>query len=392
MAETMASPAQPPHLEHPPLHFIVAVWGQKYVTTLLDVTMPTELSAANIPGLRHKEKAVYRFFTTRTDAERIRASSSYAELVRHISVEFVLFDPPRAREKHEFVASVQLRALREAHERGAAVVFLSPDIIVANGSFVALERVAAYSAVMIAAPRVFMPTFVPEMRRRFLDETTDVVSIPPRDLVRLGMTHWHPVTKALFWGRPFFSNWPSILYWSLGQDGVLARYFHMHPLLVNPRMLLADFADRTTSTIDGDLMMSMQSHPEDIYIVTDSDEILIFEASDESIDTGLVGRARVTTEEDLIEFARRAVNPMHEQFVRQRVWFHANGRAAIERYWNIVVESDELISRVLEGMRRPRSTAAFIRTSGFSRLRRILRRVRDKVRRLLGRREVSVSQ
>jgi hypothetical protein len=338
------------------LHFVVVVWGERYCDTFLHLSLPTQLSASNLLGLARPDRAVFRIFTSDADAGRIRQSATYAALARCIAVEIETFDArdiPQGNDKYHLMTRLQARALREAAAREVVVVFLSPDILVADGSFAALERLSHRPAVMIAAPRLRLESIAPELLRRNGVVEADAIVLPPRELVALAMKHLHPVTEAAFWGRKWFTVCPSTLYWQLGDDGMLARYFHLHPLLVDPARLAPDFFERMESTIDGDLLPSLQAAPEDIYVVTDSDEVLVFEISDDAIVHGLANRREDSTEIDLVNWVRFGANPLHRSFVQHRVWFHSGDASELARFAEIAASSDALVRRVLHDVELP---------------------------------------
>jgi hypothetical protein len=344
--EPIAKPAA--EAETHPLHFITAVWGESYVSFFLDVCLPSQLSAGNLAGLRRPQHTLYRIFTTRTDAERIKASAAFRQLEKLVPVDFVIYPSPQGEEKHHFVVNMQKAALRDVYDTQAGVVFLAPDIIVGDGTFLAVERhfMNGKAAVMIAGPRLYKPTFVPEIMGH-IDETTGALSIAPRTLVALALRHLHPVTQSLFWGRKWLSNWPSNLYWRLGDEAFLSRYWHMHPLMVVPSKLSQDFSRMMQSTIDGDLLVHMEAGLESLHICTDSDEITVFELSDDRINTGLLGRKRTTLLSDLVLFASRGCNRMHRKFFQFPVIFHTQGLESARKHQDAIQNSDTLVQSIL---------------------------------------------
>lgn len=339
------------------LHFIVVVWGKKYCDTFLNISLPTQLSPGNLAGLSRPELAVFRIFTSEHDVDRIRRSAAVVALERHVRVEIESFEMPEVLKKYRFMTQIQMRALREAAEREAVAVFLAPDIVVADGSFVAVERLADRPAVLIAAPRLNMTTVAPELLLHRGPEPACAIAIAPRDLVSLAMKHLHPISGSAFWGQPWLNAHPTVLYWRLGEQGMLARQFHLHPLLVDPARLSKGFLRRTESmierrksTIDDDLMLSMRASPDEFHIVTDSDELAIFEVSDETIDHGLVGRKERTTVDDLVAFARLKANPLHRGYLRHRIWFHGGDHSRLEPFDEVAAASDALVDKVLHDL------------------------------------------
>ncbi|MFZ5790333.1 MAG: hypothetical protein ACOY3L_06500 [Pseudomonadota bacterium] len=337
------------------LHFIVVVWGMKYCDTFLNVGLPTLLSPRNLAGLSRPEHALFRIFTSEHDVDRIKRSAACMALGRHVRVEIETFaqEVPDGVKKYRLMARIHMRALREAAESKAAVVFLAPDILAADGSMVALERLRDRPAVMVAAPRL-KTTAVPEILSNRDTGASCAITVAPRDLVALAMKNLHPITESAFWGQPWLNAHPTMLYWRLGEQGMLARNFHLHPLLIDPAKLSEGFFERETrkklSTIDDDVMLSMQASPDEFYIVTDSDELAMFEVSDGTINHGLVGRKERTTVDDLVTFAGRVANPLHQGFLRHRIWFHSCDRSQLEPFGDVVAASDALVGKLLHDL------------------------------------------
>jgi len=144
------------------------------------------LSAKNLGGFPRPDGHKYRIFTSTADAAFIRDSASYQALASHVCAEIIQFDVDELSDpvnKFVLMTRFHLRALREAKECGAIVVFLGPDLLIADGSLTALQTMMDRRAVLIAAPRLNMTTIVPEIRRRFANDGNHAITISPRQLV-----------------------------------------------------------------------------------------------------------------------------------------------------------------------------------------------------------------
>jgi hypothetical protein len=90
--------------------------------------------------------------------------------------------------------------------------------------------------------------------------------------VRLCLKHLHSIEKTYFWGSQF-SSFPIHAYWPVNEEGLTARCYYLHPLLINPlvKYVLPNI------TIDADYVDLACSNRSYIYIVQDSDELCCFE-------------------------------------------------------------------------------------------------------------------
>jgi hypothetical protein len=95
------------------------------------------------------------------------------------------------------------------------------------------------------------------------------------------LAHLHPISSSHCWDSAFFNTHPSHLYWKIEDEGLLARCFHLHPILVRP----ADDVN-FRKTIDDDYIVHACPDPETIHIVTDSDEICAFSMTPHDVKIG----------------------------------------------------------------------------------------------------------
>ena len=161
-------------------------------------------------------------------------------------------------------------------------VFLAADSIIADGTFGTLGALAdsGKRCVFVAGPRVVAESFSAAVRNRrsVIDEA---IAIPPREMSKLGLAHLHPISSSHCWDSDFFNTHPSHLYWKIEDEGLLARCFHLHPILVRP----ADDVN-FRKTIDDDYIVHACLDPETIHIVTDSDEICAFSMTPRDVKIG----------------------------------------------------------------------------------------------------------
>jgi hypothetical protein len=321
------------------LHFITAVWGRAYTDLFLQVVVPNQLSAGNLLYFRDKPGSVtYKIYTTQADAEHMRASPCYAQLAAAVPVEIVLFEDVDLGAKYGALIECHRRAISTADEVGAALVFLSPDAIWSDGTFRRLWQLgqAGTRVVMVGSIRLVKETFVPAYLAAHYCAATCSAAIAARDLVGLAMEHLHPLTEALFCDSERFGRGPSHIYWRVGKDGILARCFHLHPLMVNPlvRGLLPK------STVDADYTPLACPDPASLCVVEDSDEIAGFELSARE-QFGSFAPNRFSAA-DTAFYARYWTQSHHRKFVRHPIRFHA---AELSPQWQDV---EQLSDRVLD--------------------------------------------
>lgn len=327
-----------PQSIQPPFHLVNVTWGAGHTQLFLDVSLPSQLAPGNLPALAAHPGVRYRIFTTAADAETIRASSAYQRLVEVVPTEIHLIEVPPGAVSWELLTRCQKTAIADAAAEGAALVFLAPDTVFSDGSFASLARLVAQGkrAVLAAGVRLERESFVPAFLAQFRPQGEPAAVVPPRALVALATRHWHPITHSLMW--PPHTVWPSHLYWSAGEEGLLARCFHLHPILVYPQDRRIAFS----STIDDDYVQTACADPEAVHLVTDSDELMVLEISPRDYAMG-----QQDAEFSAREVARWALvhaNGLHRRMFGEVIRFH-RGFAAGMRGW---VEAEERAASDLE--------------------------------------------
>jgi len=138
-------------------------------------------------------------------------------------------------------------AIFTANQVAAALIVMSPDTLWADGTFATVRQhaEAGKRAIMMHAPRSMRDDVLGKLPLRHAGEP---MQLSNRLLVQLALDNLHPYSKSLFWNSDDYNRWPSQLYWRIGKRTMLARCFHLHPLMIYPRR-----KDRFLSrTIDSD--------------------------------------------------------------------------------------------------------------------------------------------
>jgi len=260
-------------------YFVTVVWGVSYTDMFLNFCIPSLLSPCNLASFRDKSGAVYKIYTTPDDAERISVSPVFLKLSEIIPTELHYMD------NSDFEGGgheCYKKAINAAVKDHAAFVQLAPDMIWADGIFVGVQEIVARGkkAIMISINYTAKETFAPEFVEHFYLENEIIAPISSRALVKLSLDH--PTNRATthFWDSKNFTSWPGWLFWAVKNEGVLARRFHLHPLMLCPSKEFMEFLP----SFDGSQYIPI-TYPnfDDIYIVEDSDEMFAIELCDAKV-------------------------------------------------------------------------------------------------------------
>ena len=258
-----------------PLMLTVQVWGQPYTELFVAALLPSLATAGNFAALpRGSELLIY---APESDSARIRAAPVFATVRQMIAVRFIPIVLLPDVDTHELMSACHRLAISEAARMGRPLVFLAPDTVMSDGSLARLVALAStgVEAVVLPGIRVTSETFLPALCRAFPTDSMFARAVDPSSLVRIMLDHLHPITEACIWNSPDASVHPSHIYWEIEGRGLLAMCAHIHPIMVCPVHSDTGFV----STIDGDYLTEVVTSFDRLYIVTDSDEMLILELS-----------------------------------------------------------------------------------------------------------------
>ena len=261
--KTRSAPAQT-------FHVVTAVWGDEFLQLFLTVNVPNQSTRGNLEALPAGSR--YRIFTRPQDVPVLDGSEAVAELRRSIAVDIVSMDGVdfQTSNRYSLMTSCHQRAVAEAAASEAALIFLSGDTFMATHTLARLTEWHARGrrAVVCTGVRLAKESFLEALSAR-------EPGIDGRDLVRLAMRHLHPFTLDHLADGPRFAKFPTAVYWRAGSTGLIARNFHLHPLLVDP--LRRDVLPK--GTIDGRYLARACGDAAAVHVVTDSDDLVVFELS-----------------------------------------------------------------------------------------------------------------
>ena len=262
-------------------HVVTAVWGAEFGNLFLDICVPNQLSPANLAALPAGSR--YRIFTTAEDALWIEADPRLDAVRRQLPVDVVGIPaeefedrgkPKRPSNRYKMMTTCHQRAIAEAAGDRAVLIFLSPDIILSEGTMAALVRrhIAGARAVLTTGLRLSRESFMAA-----LGADASARTLPPRQLVALALQHLHPWTDSLMVNGRSANEFPTSVYWPVRSgerlEGILVRALHLHPLLVDP----VRRSELPRGTIDGHYLMRCCPKLKECHVVEDSDEFAVFE-------------------------------------------------------------------------------------------------------------------
>jgi len=328
---------------------IIAVWGKTYTDMFLNITLPTMLTQGNLLAFRQSERAVYRIYTSEEDAETIKKSPIYSKLTEAIETEIKSFITTTQLQQHQYATLTQCQndAIIHANQNDHTLVFLAPDAIFADGSFESMLKIAATGkrAIMIPGLQVCRTPFLKDFLQEYSKKLGEFsVPIPSRDLVKICLKNLHPESQAFFWESGLFSgHGPAHHYWRINNNSLLGRCFILHPLMVNPSR--KDLAIQTC-TLDMEYISLVCPDFNDVYVVSDSDEIFGCDLND------VKHRAEIEKINDSLKVSKSAGwaslwTTLHHQkyFVENKLRFHSEDIS--EEWVETEKKSDQVVAQIM---------------------------------------------
>lgn len=332
-------------------HLINVVWGDEYTDFFLKLCLPTQLSPRNIPAFQKVEKAVYKLYTTPKDAEKIAKHPVYKVLSKTIETELRIFNFSEdfiRNYKHQTLTYCHQHAAAAAYKEDCGLIFLVADGAYADGSFENLIKISQQGkrAIMLCTYRITQETFVPQFMKLFNPAGNLAISAPPRELVKLSLKHLHPTTKVLFWQeRGCQSRHPSMLFWSVQDEGVVAKSFHTHPLMIIPssKNVLPN------PTIDGKYVsLACPNLEDDVYVVEDSDEIHYVELSRSEMYPEHIRPEGITDEQEVALWMTKATDLFHRYCFKDHKIIHHCSNITTPKWEIVKRQTDKVANKIYE--------------------------------------------
>ncbi len=248
-------------------HIINVVWGKEYVETFLKKSLPFQFSPGNLENF----DGIYILYTTAEDEKVIRAHPHFKTLESLLPVELrtiICHDSP-----YTLMTACHSDAIKQGNAKGAPLIFLSPDSILSQGLFSYLQETINQGKrlVAICSTRLTMEK---------MEQHLAPFNYSSHALAKLAIQNLHPYIEKCFIKEGKILERPSQIYFSLDENNLLVRAFHLHPLLLWPR----DQTILPLITTDGPHFLERAvPNFEEWKIITNCNKIALFELSKESL-------------------------------------------------------------------------------------------------------------
>ena len=268
-------------------HAITHVWGRDYLDIFLNVCIPNQLGPGNVGALPAGSR--YRILTRAEHVPELDAHPMVRALRDVIPVDVIavqaLDRTGTTQGRYDLTTACHQHAVADAIEAGAALLFLSADFVFSGNAFGAVVKrhQEGCRAVVNTGLRLAKEGFL----ERLGHSGDPLDRLRSRELVRMALPYLHSHEQSMFADARALSVFPVAAYWRVGDEGLIARCLHLHPLMVDPMGAVLP-----RNTIDGHYLTQVCPDSSRVHVVTDSDELQMFELTPAARQVTAIGRSR----------------------------------------------------------------------------------------------------
>lgn len=274
-----------------PIYFIVVVWADRYVDLLLNFCLPSLLSPGNIPTLLNTGKNKLLIVTTADDWQQIKCSPILKRLSDYVEpLHIEITRPPPDASVYDHMSVGHKLATQRAFQDKAYGVLLTPDMLISDGSIAAIQKhaVSGMQVVLTAALRYGEEPLFQHLEsmglvsaNSRLGDAGQALTVTGRQLAFAGVNSFHNETLRFEWDAPYFEPYftglPGTCWWRIPrEDGVLLHTASWAAVLVDYGSLVKhDTSTMDHWAIDGDYVYRNFGDGRHVYVVQDSDEVML---------------------------------------------------------------------------------------------------------------------
>ncbi len=256
------------------IHIINIVWGEKYINTFLNLSLPTQFASGNLTSFSSKMIPHYIIYTTKEGQAQIKSTPIFEKLKKATQVQFKLITLKKNACPFDIILKYHSDAIKTANASRSPLIILSPDSILSKGVFTYLENALHQGKRLVAVCSARMSL---EKYQAIVEKRSHEWS--PQDLAKTAINNLHHRGKCLILNEGHISSHPSQIYWQLDKNNLYVKAFHLHPLLLWP--------ERTNTlpsvSVDGKKFLEkICPNLSNWDVITDCSQAALFEISSET--------------------------------------------------------------------------------------------------------------
>lgn len=328
---------------------IIPVWGERYVSKVLSITLPAVLAPGNLPALCEAFDVELVIVTESRLFDMVKGAACFQAAARVCTVELIQLDDLLTEVAGDYGMVLTYALFRGFADLGARLtetylLLLNADFIISDGSLRHLGKLMSEGHCVIHAPsfRVVLEDVWPQLQAK-VDPASCTLRLSSRDLARLALAHKHPTVKARTVNQRLrHQSWMDQYYWYVDEDTMIGYQSPVALVAVKPERVVTE----PTNFWDYGFLPEAAPSATPVYI-TDSDDFFMIEPQSRDTGSEMIRIGWFSLDEMAGKESLRATQ-QHRESGRQLLKIHANDLPGdLDRF---VLEShaymDELYTRL----------------------------------------------
>lgn len=329
------------------LHIVLGVWGRAHIERWATTSLPSQLSAGNLPMLARLGVPVdYHLLTAADDVPLVEACA--AGVAQYAALHIHAFEATRVvgQSFHAHMSAKDGESAKKRVLNGAsaywiieqacaqggdpAVCLLDNDFVLADGALA-----GAWDMMRRGAKAVMVPVLRLALERTAaLGEALAALhpggpGISADTLCALIPDGLHPLSARLCADSARFSNYPTSVLWRVGREGWLCRSFMPHPLMVLP----VRGRWPPLSTVDYTYAQSMHRGEADLWMPGPQDKVVVLKRTPERVYDVSGAKPAQLSAGQMARFLFFQTSRVHRWVANQPVRLAAPDAAGAEEAW-----------------------------------------------------------
>lgn len=248
------------------IKIIFVVWGDDYIKFFDRFVLSSYLAPGNLPYLAKSRTIYVDLWTKKKDIEKISNIRSFLRLKMLSKIKY--YDIASVDDsKYGIMNNCHRISIADSNQKNHIICIASPDSVASANvlGFSADKIDQGYRAVCVAGPSATLENADQAFKKY---KNLPFLEIQPRDLMKIWFNNMNALSKSHIISQDskvLLS--PSYFYFSQGSGEILARQFHLHPLMVLPQ----DKTIMPVGTFDLNWIEQCCRSYSSVYIIKDSD-------------------------------------------------------------------------------------------------------------------------
>lgn len=319
------------------IKIIFVVWGDDFIKFFDRFVLSSYLAPGNLPYLAKSRTLYVDIWTKKKDIGKISNLRSFLRLKMLSKIKF--YDIATVNDsKYGIMNNCHRISIADSNQKNHIICIASPDSVASANvlGFSADKIDQGYRAVCVVGPSATLENAEKAFQKY---KSSTFLEIQPRDLMKIWFNNMNALSKSHIISRSSkILLSPSYFYFSQGSGEILARQFHLHPLMVLPQ----DKTIMPVGTFDLNWIEQCCRSYSNVYIIKDSDLGCFCEFSSKKTNWGqpLYQRSLFSV---LINFLKNSTWKWNRLFIWENIYLHSTS-SKLEKA--TVIRADKFIKDI----------------------------------------------